>query len=458
MSFKAFVEETLTRRPGQKFSFVLAFLALGLYIQLGYFTSRTDTALLISTFTILFVIYLFMAKSVISFRILLIFGILYRLILVFSIPTLSDDFYRFFWDGVLIVNRINPFLYLPSEIIENPAITIPELSNDLFQRLNSPEYYTIYPPIAQFVFWSAAWLSGGDLPRAILIMKSGIFLVEMGNIYLLWHLLGRYHLKKELTLLYILNPLVIIELTGNIHFEAVMIFGVLLSVYLLSKHKWLGSSLAFSLAIISKLNPILLLPFFLKRLKIKKSILFFTITISVSILAFIPFMSWELFHGLGSSIGLYFQKFEFNASIFYVVRTIGFWSVGYDVIQTAGILMGAVAFVLIILLTFFENADKQNLPGIFIWPLFIYFSLATIIHPWYITPLLAFCLFSQYRFPIVWSFFIFLSYSGYTQDGFQEQIWVLWLEYLIVFGVMFYEVFKYKDLLKPDARLHEFFK
>jgi hypothetical protein len=385
---------------------------------------------------------------VLSFKTLLIFGIVYRLIFVFSTPALSDDFYRFFWDGILIVNRINPFQYVPKEIIENPAINIPELDSSLFGLLNSPEYFTVYPPFCQFIFWISAGISGGNISIAVLVMKVTLFIAELGSIYIIWNLLNIHQRKKELTLLYILNPLIIIELVGNLHFEAIMIFALLLALYAVVKQKWIGGAFAFAVAIISKLMPLLLLPFFLKRLKLKRIVLFYLITLATTALAFLPFMGQELVHGLGSSIGLYFQKFEFNASIFYIIREIGFWLKGYDVIQTAGISLGFITFSLIVLLAFFQNIQTQNIPGIFIWPLFIYFAFASIVHPWYSTPLIAFCLFTNYRFPLVWSYTIFLSYLGYSVDGFQEQTWVLWVEYVFVFGVMFYELLKYKDILR----------
>jgi alpha-1,6-mannosyltransferase len=455
MSIKGIIDDQLERRPGQILSYIVAFVGIGLYIQLAFFIVRTNSAVLIGAYTLLFLFYLLLVRSVLSFRVLLLFGIVYRLIFVFSIPALSDDFFRFFWDGILILNRINPFLYVPSEIMENPAINIPELRDALYAALNSPEYHTIYPPVCQFVFWTSAYLGEGNIFKAILIMKSLMFIAEMGTIYLLWNLLKFYKLKKELTLFYILNPLIIIELTGNIHFEALMIIFTLLAAFYISRRQWIGGAMAFALAVASKLTPLLLLPFVLKRLKLRKTILFYLLTFLLVALTFVPFMGQELVHGMSSSIGLYFQKFEFNASVFYIIREIGLWVTGYNIIQTAGISMGILTFTLIVFLALYENATRQNLPGVFIWPLFIYFTFSTIVHPWYAAPLVAFCLFSRYRFPIVWSYTIFLSYIGYTSTGFQEQTWVLWVEYLSVFGVMIYEVLKYKDLVSIKNPWHE---
>ncbi len=447
MSIRGLTSDIVTRRPGQKLSFILAFITISLYIHIAYFLQRTETADLLISYSIIFILYLTLTRSVLSFKYLLGFGIIFRLIFMFSIPNLSDDFNRFFWDGVLIDNQINPFLFLPREIMENPSITIPAINKALFEALNSPDYYTVYPPICQFVFWISASLSGGNLRIAVLIMKIFMFLAEMGSIFLIIKLLKIHKIRREFVLFYILNPLVIIELVGSIHFEAFLIFFVLLAVYFIQNKRLVSGSFAFAFAIASKLTPILMLPFFLKRLRIKNAIIFYGLTIAIVVVTFLPFIGSALVTGLSSSIGLYFQTFEFNASIFYIVREIGFWIKGWDIIQMAGKWLALSTIIIILFSTFFENTKKQNLPGIFLWPLFVYFAFASIIHPWYVTPLVVFSLFSNYRFPIIWSFTIFLSYSGYGADGFKEHLWVLLVEYLPVYGYMIYEILKNKDLI-----------
>lgn len=455
MSIHGFLADLQERRPGQKLSFLLAFVSIVLYVQIAFFTQRTDTFLLLSCFSVLFIIHLFLTKSILSFNFLIGFGILFRFIFLFSIPNLSDDFYRFFWDGVLINNHINPFLYLPRAVIENQSIIIPALDITLFESLNSPDYFTVYPPVCQFVFWISATLGNGNLRIAIFIMKIFMFLAEIGSILIILKLLKIYGLRREYIYFYIFNPLIIIELVGNIHFEAFLIFFVLLSIYYFQKNNFLLSSIAFALAISSKLTPILMLPFFLKRLKIKRALFFYILVLCIAALTFLPFLGSALINGLASSIGLYFQKFEFNASIFYIIREIGFWVKGWDIIQVASKWLALSTVTIILAVTFLENTKRQNLPGVFIWSLFIYFAFASIIHPWYATPILAFCWFSKYRFPVVWSFTIFLSYAGYTTDGFQEHLWVLLLEYIPVYAVMVYELWKYKDLIMLKNPLPE---
>jgi len=68
-----------------------------------------------------------------------------------------------------------------------------------------------------------------------------------------------------------------------------------------------------------------------------------------------------------------------------------------------------------------------------------YFLLSTTIHPWYIATPLLFSVFTKYKFPIVWSFVVILSYSAYGINGFSENLWLVALEYLIVIGYAVWE-------------------
>ena len=78
-------------------------------------------------------------------------ALLLRLVLMFSFPKLSDDIFRFVWDGRLWLAGHNPFDHLPTWYMEQ-GLAIKGLSPTLFEQLNSPEYYTIYPPLAQLTF------------------------------------------------------------------------------------------------------------------------------------------------------------------------------------------------------------------------------------------------------------------------------------------------------------------
>jgi len=208
----------------------------------------------------------------------------------------------------------------------------------------------------------------------------------------------------------------------------------------LKKNKYVISGILFGLAISTKLIPILLLPFFYKRLGVKHSAQFYIAAIITSVATFLPLMNSNFVDGFSQSLGFYFQKFEFNASIFYVVQEVGLLIKGTDIINIAGIVLGVLALISIFILAIKEQKEKNLLLGIFVWALFIYYTFSTNVQPWYVTPILAFSIFSRYRFAIAWSGLIFLSYYGYSETGYNENLPLVVLEYILLFGFVIYEI------------------
>ncbi|MEO1049048.1 MAG: hypothetical protein AAFX87_00365 [Bacteroidota bacterium] len=436
----------------------LLFASTALFVFITYFTERYDSVQLILLYSGAFLMYIWTINTVRTKQqidIVVYGSIAMRLSLLFALPNLSDDLYRFVWDGRLLANGINPFSELPSYYLAEGAPNIPGNDQELYDKLNSPEYFTIYPPVAQLVFWITAKLSPTSVWGSGVIMRSFIILVEIGNTYLIRALLKRYGVAPKHVLLYALNPLVILELSGNLHFEAFMIFFSLLAAYLLHKGKWLYATIPFALAIASKLIPLIFLPLIFKRLAFKKLILFYLLTGAVTALLFLPLLSQSLIDGMTSSVSLYFQKFEFNASVYYVVREIGYAVRGYNIIQTAGKYMALITFIIIIGYALLVKVKKVDLLQSMMWVLLVYFLMTTTLHPWYVATLLALSVFTRFKFSVIWTFLIFLTYAGYTETGFQENLTITIVEYLITVSVLVIELIRPKQI---DSLFNNLFK
>ncbi|MEM8896494.1 MAG: hypothetical protein AAGC85_00250, partial [Bacteroidota bacterium] len=316
-----------------------------MYTWLLYFVPRTDFISLLGAYALLSLGYLWVLKtqskdeSSFSQNLAWIVApaIVFRLIAVFALPELSDDYFRFIWDGHLLVHGVNPFSSLPTEIWENQKLALSYgLTEALYAGLNSPEYFTIYPPVNQLIFYLAALLSPNSTYGAVLVMKAFVFIAELGSLFLIWKLLEAWKLPLSRWSIYAFNPLVILELCGNLHFEALMIFFLLLFVWLAQKQKWVISSLALALSVASKLLPLMLGPLLIKRFGWGKTIGFGVLMLVWLVLMFIPILDEEMIAHMGESIELYFQRFEFNASVYYILRWIGFQYKGYNMIATFG--------------------------------------------------------------------------------------------------------------------------
>lgn len=431
-----------------------------LYLLLGYGIERPDTVVLLSFYSVLFALYVWVINSggESDLKFWLVAAPLFRLLLIASLPVLSDDFYRFIWDGRLITNGIHPFAELPTFYLQ-PEHAVSGINQALFDRLNSQDYFTVYPPLAQAVFFISVYFSPDSILGSVVIMRVLILLAEAGTCFLLLKLLNEFGLKRERVLIYALNPLIILELTGNLHFEAFLIFFVVLCLHLLSRTKIVFAGVSMAAAIGAKLVPLIFLPLFVRRLKTLQWIVFCVSVIIPLGLLFYPLAISDGFAGLTESLKLYFKSFEFNASIYYLVREYGFLTKGYNTIQTVGWKLGVISATLIVIISLWNNELKRvaggltlihqsnqlpdslrRIPLVMMWTLTVYLFFATTVHPWYITTLVMFSVLTPYRFAIVWSGLVFLTYSGYTNTGYNENLWVVLVEYLLVIGYLVYEL------------------
>ena len=414
----------------------LLILSIAGYVLIGYFIERSNFELLITVYSSLFLLsYLILKnKRHYNFKVLLLSGVLFRFCLIFSTPALSDDFYRFFWDGRIQQLGFNPFDFTPRQFLNQNSDAF---LSQLFPYLNSPDYFSVYPQLSQILFNIVSVIGKDSLQTNLIAMKSIILITEIGTLYLLSKLANNRKQDPSHLLIYLLNPLVIIELTGNIHLEAFMIFFFLLAVMLFDKQRFIGSATALSLSIQTKLLPILAVPFLIKKIGIKKTIGYGLICLLITVFISIGSIntSERLAH-ITESLNLYYGKFEFNGGIYLFFRSIGWTVMGYNPIAILSKLM--ILFTLAgILIVYLKESDM--LSGFF-WALIIYLGFAAIIHPWYLTPLVALSMFVKFRFILVWSALIPLSYISYKTLPYSENYWITGVEYLIVMGYLLWEV------------------
>jgi hypothetical protein len=166
-------------------------------------------------------------------------------------------------------------------------------------------------------------------------------------------------------------------------------------------------------------------------------------------LTFVPFYNPQLVNNYVDTVALWFQRFEFNASIYYIAREIGYSFRGFNEIATIGkfIPLIVVSFILIVSL-FRKNKTMVEMITAMLLALSFYYFMATTVHPWYLATLLMLSIFTKYIFPLVWSFIIILSYLAYANPDNIENLWVIGLEYVIVYGFFFWEIFNKKGHLK----------
>ncbi|MAM27608.1 MAG: mannosyltransferase [Flavobacteriaceae bacterium] len=448
------------------------------YVLFAYYLERSEfISLLLLYGALFFVSWRIIEHSKLKFWTLVAIGICFRLLFLPAIPNLSQDFYRFLWDGRLLIQGVNPYILTPLsymtdlstaspidsywralEVTSGNTVTDAAILYNGMGELNA-SHYSNYPPVNQLCFAIAALLSGKSIVGSVVVLRVLILLADIGIVILGKKLLERLKLPSKNIFWYFLNPFIIIELTGNLHFEGVMLFFLVVALYALCKKKWFWAAVLLGISISVKLLPLLLLPlFFGYFVKFKKNvketttspfpalgifrlITFYVVVLVVVLLTFAPFLSSAFIANFSATIALWFQNFEFNASVYYIIRWIGYQTVGWNIIGTAGKILPIIVVIALLALAFFRrNTTLQQLITAMLFGVSIYFLLSTTVHPWYVATPLILSVFTTYKFPIVWSFFVILSYSAYGANGFDENLWLVALEYVVVISFAITEI------------------
>lgn len=430
-----------------------------LYFYTAYALDRNNFLILSSIWFGLFACFYFLVqKPRLSSNKLVGIAFLFRLIFLFATPNLSQDFYRFIWDGRLLLEGMNPYLSLPETFIQNMNYPVAEATG-LYAGMGelNGSHYTNYPPLNQICFLIAALFASKSIFGSVIVLRVLIILAEVGIYYFGKKILDALHLPKHNIFWYTLNPFIIIELTGNLHFESVMLFFFIWGMYLLQKRKWIWAGVLIGWSISVKLLPFFFLPLFFKVFIHKKSNLSLTkqwlqfigfnlIILGTVVVSFFPFLSESVIINYANSVGLWFGKFEFNASFYYLFRAIGYVFRGYNEIGIISKITPILTLLYLIYLTFFKKNNKQKtLFASMLFGLCFYYFTSTTIHPWYLATPLLLSVFTKYKFPVIWTLVIILSYQAYANSPWQENLWFVGLEYLLLFSFMIFEFTKQKD-------------
>lgn len=427
----------------------LVLLSLTGYFLLAYLFERTDHLAIFSIYILLFALGLWLAIAFFRFRkswvFLFITGLCFRMTFLMVPPHLSDDYFRFTWDGELQLEGESAFRFVPDdyrEYFEGDSLSLQKFeelyaahSEEFPEGINSKKYHSVYPPVSQFIFTISS-LIGSPNEGNIVVMRLLMLLAEVVSFFMLRRLLQAQNRASWLSGIYWLNPLVIVELTGNLHFEGFAIAGLLLSLFFLIKRKSVKAGVALALAICTKVNPVFLIGATFRELELKKFKSFVLMTLLLTSAAFFLILDSETFWNFKNSFGLYFTWFEFNAGAFYLIRELGFWLLGQDVTSKISLIFPTVT-VLLFALTSLSRARMDVFERLLLLYV-IYFSFTPIVHPWYITMLIPLAVLSKRLYPLLWSLLIFFTYSAYGET-YAESYTVIIVEYLLVYTLMYLE-------------------
>jgi alpha-1,6-mannosyltransferase len=422
---------------------------VGLHLQTG--TLRDEhTPTTLAWYGVVFAAYLasiFWAERRKSASLTIIWGgaIAFRLLLLFTTPSLSDDVYRYLWDGYVTNHGVSPYAYpIDSPELDHLDIPLRALANHSWMA--SP-----YLPTAQFLFTGLTrWL---PLHPAIFQISMVIFDLLTG--LLLINLLNLSRLPTQRVLLYLWNPLVIIEVAHGAHLDAWMIFLTMLSLWLTfssnrSKMSTWLAPVTLALATLTKFMPVLLLPILFWRWRWGQLVLYGLVTF-VLLFPFGLQAGWGLTgpldgSGLFGAVRIYADQWNFNSGLFHWLEANYLPDLG--VVETFEwakrlALLALLAITVVVWFQARRRPDVRPALRLMAVPFMAYLLLTTTVHPWYALILLAFIPFlppasaeSPWRWLSVapWLYLsaaLPLSYLTYLNPlDFRELEWVRRVEWL----------------------------
>jgi alpha-1,6-mannosyltransferase len=206
------------------------------------------------------------------------FAVLFRLSILFAPPYLSDDIYRYVWDGRVQAAGVNPYRYVPA------APELAQLRDDvIYPKINRRDHaQAIYPPFAEAIFLLTTRIS-----ESVVWMKLTMLGFEVVAAWAIAQLLASFGLQRQRLLIYAWHPLVVWEFAGSGHVDAIAIAFIALAFLAWRRKKNVGAGLALAGATLIKLFPVVLLPAMLKRWNWKIPLAF----AAAIIVAYLPYLS-----------------------------------------------------------------------------------------------------------------------------------------------------------------------
>jgi len=298
-------------------------------------------------------------------------------------PGSDDDIHRYLWDGRVKRLGYNPYIAVPSD----PALA--GLHTPETRTLNNPDLPSPYPAGAELFFRAVT-----AIHESIFALKVAFVLCDLAIVLVLLDILSRSRQGAHWVLAYAWNPLLAIEVAGSGHIDIVGALLLLLSFAALERRWRTLAALAFGLAVAVKFLPIVLLPLYWRRVRIRDGAL----AAIVVALLYVPFFN----HGripIGS-LGTYVRSFRFNDPVFATLERVA----APQFVVGLAVLLGFLTAI------WLRRKSASLSSDAFAWPMAASLLCAPVVYPWYLLWLLPFLRSASTVPIIIWTVSIIPTY------------------------------------------------
>jgi hypothetical protein len=293
----------------------------------------------------------------------LVLAALWHLPFLLMAPGSDDDVHRYVWDGHVQLLGYNPYIVVPND----PALG--GLHTPETRTLNNPDVPSPYPAGAQLFFRAVT-----AIHESVLALKVAFVVCNLAIVLVLLDILSRSGQGAHWVLAYAWNPLLATNVAGSGHIDIVGVLLLLVSVAALLRRWRAVAALAFGLAVSVKLLPIVLLPLYWRRVRVRDAAL---AAIVVGLL-YLPFFN----HGripIGS-LGTYVQRFRFNDPVFATLERVA----APQLVAGLAVLVGFLTAI------WMRRKSAEGSSDAFAWPMAASLLCAPVVYPWYMLWLLPF--------------------------------------------------------------------
>ena len=320
-------------------------------------------------------------------------------------PGPDDDVHRYVWDGRVQRLGYNPYVLVPSD----PALAA--LHTPETRTLNNPDLPSPYPAGAQLFFRAVT-----SIHESTFAFKVAFVLCDFAIVLVLLDVVRRTGQGAHWVLAYAWHPLLAAEVAGSGHIDVVGALLLLVSFAALGRHWRALAALAFGLAVAVKFLPIVLLPLYWRRVRVRDGVL----TAVVVALLYVPFLN----HGPvpTGSLGAYALHFRFNDPVFAILARV----VSPQLVVGFAVLVGFLCSI-------WWRRKSVAPSDAFAWPMAASLLCAPVIYPWYLLWLLPF-LRSASAVPLmIWTVSIIPTYYVWHLRALGRPWilpgWIMFLEY-----------------------------
>jgi alpha-1,6-mannosyltransferase len=298
-------------------------------------------------------------------------------------PGGDDDIHRYVWDGRLQRLGYNPYVVVP----DDPAAKW--LYTSETRNLNNPDVPSPYPPGAQLFFRAVT-----AIRESIFALRVAFVLCDLATVFVLLDVLRSSWQAEHWVLAFAWNPLVATEVAGSGHIDIVGVLLLLVSVAALLRRWRTVAAIAFGLAVAVKFLPIVLLPLYWKRVRLRDAAL----AAAMVGLLYVPFIS----HGRipFGSLGTYVERFRFNDPVFATLER----ATTPQVVAGLAVLIGFLTAI------WMRRRSAKWSSDAFAWPMAASLFCAPVVYPWYLLWLLPFIRSTSTIPVILWTVSIIPTY------------------------------------------------